>query len=177
MKNDKLIFRIVMAVSIFVFITVVILNRKIIPRPAHIPEFVYSLPAVNGFINGTCALLLCLSLYFIKKKNITLHKKINFAAFILSSLFLVCYITYHWLAEETSYPADNGLRPLYLTILISHIILAALVLPLVLMSFYRGIQNQIALHKKLVRWTWPIWFYVCVTGVVIYLMISPYYTH
>jgi putative membrane protein len=82
---------------------------------------------------------------------------------------------YHYFANETIFPTDNPLRPIYLTILISHIILAALVLPLVLLSFYHGLLMNIEQHKKLTRWTFPIWLYVTVTGVVVYLMISPYY--
>ena len=173
--NDNLTFRIVLGISIFVFIAVIILNRKILPVPEVIPDFVYQLPKLNAFINGTCSILLLISLYFIKRKNIEAHKKVNITAFVLSSLFLVSYITYHWMAKETSYPHDNPIRPVYLTILISHIILAALVLPMVLMSFYYGLSMDVAKHRKLVRFAYPIWLYVTVTGVVVYLMISPFY--
>jgi putative membrane protein len=173
--KDKLIFRIIMAVSVFVFLLVFILNKKILPVPETIPSFVYSLPKLNAFINGTCSILLLLSLYMIKQKNIEAHKKINILTFILSSLFLVFYITYHWLGQETSFPAGNPLRPTYLVILISHIILAVAVLPLILLSFHNGLQMQVEKHKKLVRWAFPIWLYVTVTGVIVYLMISPYY--
>jgi len=175
--NDKKVFRLIMAVSIVVLVAVIILNKKILPVPEVIPAFVYKLPMLNAFINGTCSVLLLLSLYMIKQKNILAHKKINILTFCLSSLFLLSYITYHWLAQETSYPKDASFRSFYLVILISHIILAALVLPLILMSFHRGLQNQVEKHKKLVRFAFPIWLYVTVTGVVVYLMISPYYTH
>lgn len=173
--NDKLTFRIVLGISIFVFIAVVILNRKILPVPEHIPDFVYQLPKLNAIINGTCSLLLLISLYFIKRKKIEAHKKVNITAFVLSSLFLVSYITYHWMAKETSFPHDNPMRPVYLTILISHIILAALVLPMVLMSFYYGLLMDVKKHRKIVRFAYPIWLYVTITGVVVYLMISPFY--
>ncbi len=173
--NDKVTFRIVLGISIFVFIAVIILNRKILPVPAVIPDFVYQLPKLNAFINGTCSILLLISLYFIKRKNIEAHKKVNITAFVLSSLFLVSYIAYHWMAKETSFPHDNPMRTVYLTILISHIILAALVLPMVLMSFYYGLLMDVTKHRKLVRFAYPIWLYVTVTGVVVYLMISPYY--
>lgn len=175
--NDKLVLRLVTLISVVVFIAVVVLNKKILPVPDTIPDFVYRLPKLNAMINGTCSLLLLLSLYMIKQKNIAIHKKLNIITFILSSVFLVSYITYHWLAQETSFPADNPLRSTYLIILISHIVLAAIVLPLVLLSFYRGLQMQTELHKKIVRWSYPIWLYVTVTGVIVYLMISPYYTH
>ena len=121
--NDKLIFRLVMFLSVLVFVLVVILNKKILPVPETIPSFVYQLPKLNAFINGTCSVLLLISLYKIKQKKIEAHKKLNILTFCLSSLFLISYITYHWMAKETSYPTDNALRPIYLTILISHIIL------------------------------------------------------
>jgi len=118
-----------------------------------------------------------MSFIFIKQKKITLHKKVNILAFFLSSGFLVSYILYHYFSEETGFPKDNPLRPLYLTILLSHILLAALVLPFILISFYRGLNMQVEKHKKIVRWSYPIWLYVTITGVIIYLMISPYYSH
>lgn len=187
--SDKFIFRFVAAVSIFVLLVVILLNRKIIPGPAQIPSFTYFLPKLNAIFNGTCSVLLLISLYFIKQRNITAHKRTNIIAFCLSSLFLVSYILFHYLAPETTYGDTNGdhslsadelaavggMRKIYLTILISHIILAAGVLPLILLSFYRGLQMQVEKHRKLVRWTFPIWLYVTITGVVVYLMISPYY--
>lgn len=187
--TDKFIFRFVAAISIFVFVVVVILNRKILPVPATLPSFVYFLPKLNAILNGTCSVLLVISLFFIRNGNITMHKRINVLTFCLSSLFLVSYILFHWLAPETIFGDLNGdhvlspmersaagsVRTIYLIILISHIILAAVVLPLILMSFYRGLQMQVEKHKKLVRWTFPIWFYVTVTGVIVYIMIAPYY--
>jgi len=188
--TDKFIFRFVAAVSIFVFAVVVILNKKILPIPAVTPSFTHYLPKLNAMLNGTCSVLLLLSLYFIRQLNITMHKRINILAFCLSSLFLVSYITFHYLMKtETVYgdlngdgqlsdmerAAAGGMRTVYLTILISHIILAAGVLPLILLSFYRGLQMQVEKHKKLVRWTFPIWLYVTITGVIVYVMVSPYY--
>lgn len=192
-KNDdiknKLIFRLIIGVSIFVFAVVVILIMKVLPVPAVLPSFTYKLPLINAYINGTCSLLLLLSLYFIMQKNVVMHKRLNITAFVLSSLFLIFYIIFHYLAPETKFGDLNGdhvvsevekmaagnLRYVYYIILISHIILAAIVLPLILFSFNYALQNQIPQHKKIVRWTWPIWFYVTVTGVIVYLMIAPYY--
>ncbi len=187
--TDKFIFRFVAAVSVFVFLVVFILSLKILPRPSVVPSFTIHLPLLNAILNGSCSVLLLLSLYFIKNGNVTVHKRINILAFILSSLFLVSYIVFHYLAPETKFGDANGdgilsaseleavegLRTLYLFILIPHIILAALVLPLVLMSFYRGLQMQVEKHRKLVRWTFPIWLYVTISGVAVYFMISPYY--
>jgi putative membrane protein len=190
LMNDKFIFRFVAAVSIFVFAVVVILNRKILPVPAVTPSFTHYLPMLNAILNGTCSVLLLVSLYFIKQRNITMHKRINILAFCLSSLFLVSYIAFHYLMKNETVFGDldgdgklsvieskavGSLRSIYLTILISHIILAAGVLPLILLSFYRGLQMQVEKHKKLVRWTFPIWLYVTVTGVIVYIMVSPYY--
>lgn len=173
--SEKNIFRLIFSVSIIVFILVLILNRKILPRPEVPPSFIYVLPKMNAIINATCTVLLLTSFYFIRKKKIQIHKRLNITTFFLSSLFLVSYVVYHYFADETKFPADNPLRPLYLTILTSHIILAALVLPLILISFYRGLNMQVPQHKKIVRWTFPIWLYVTITGVIVYLMISPYY--
>lgn len=181
--SDKTVFRAIMFLSVVVFIAVVVLNKKILPVPETIPDFVFKLPKLNAMLNGTCTLLLLLSLYMIKQRNIAVHKKINIMAFGLSALFLLSYVTYHWMVQEAVFPADNSLRPVYLTILISHIILAAIVLPLVLLSFYYGLKSQqndgalyAAKHRKIVRWSFPIWLYVTTTGVIVYLMISPYYT-
>ncbi len=188
--TDKFIFRFVAAISVFVIAVVVILNRHIIPGPAVAPAFTPYLPMLNAILNGTCFVLLLVSLYFIKQGNIAVHKRINITAFCLSSLFLVSYILFHWLMQhETLYGDVNGdgilsdaeratagwHRTLYFAILGPHIVLAAGVLPLILLSFYRGLQMQVAKHKKLVRWTFPIWLYVTISGVVVYLMISPYY--
>jgi putative membrane protein len=187
--TDKFIFRFVAAVSIFVCLVVLVLSLKIIPRPAVLPSFTILLPMLNAVLNGTCSILLLVSLYFIKQGNITVHKRINIVAFILSALFLVSYIIFHYLTPDIKYgdingdgvvsasekAAVGGWRTLYLCILIPHIILATVVLPLILLSFYRGLQMQVEKHKKLVRWAFPIWLYVTVTGVIVYLMISPYY--
>ncbi|PJJ83913.1 DUF420 domain-containing protein [Mucilaginibacter auburnensis] len=188
--TDKFIFRFVAAISIFVLAVVIILNRKVLPTPDVTPAFTMYLPKLNAIINGTCSVLLLLSLYFIMKGNVVMHKRINILAFCLSSLFLVSYIAFHYLMKnETVFGDLDGdgilsdmelgavgkVRSIYLVILVSHIILAAGVLPLILLSFYRGLQMQVEKHKKLVRWTYPIWLYVTVTGVIVYILVSPYY--
>jgi putative membrane protein len=188
--TDKFIFRFVFGISIFVFAVVVLLNRKVLPTPDTIPSFTPLLPKLNAILNGTCTVLLLVSLYFIKKLNIKMHKRINIVAFCLSSLFLVSYILFHYLMKKETVFGDTdgdgalsaaeiaaagGVRYVYYVILITHIILAAGVLPLILLSFYRGLQMQVEKHRKLVRWTFPIWLYVTITGVIVYLMVSPYY--
>lgn len=174
--NDKLIFRLVMVVSVVVFAVVVILNRKLIPVSIPTPEFVYFLPKLNAIINASCSVLLMLSLYQIKQKNIERHKRLNILTFLLSSLFLVSYIIFHYFVKETTYGGEGLIKYIYYTILITHIVLAAAVLPLVLLSFNNGLKLEVEKHRKLVRYTYPIWLYVTITGVIVYLMISPYYT-
>ena len=133
-NQDKIYFRVVMTLSIVVFAAVVILNRKLIPRPDTTPDFVSFLPKFNAIINATCSLLLLVSLYFIKQKNIAAHKTTNIITFILSSAFLVSYVLFHYFIDNTLYP-DNGFKTIYYAVLIPHIILAALVLPLILLSY------------------------------------------
>lgn len=173
-KKDKIFFIWAMALSLIVFVAVIVLNRKIIPRP-ECPDWIYLLPLLNAMLNGTNTILLVLSGYYIRKKQIDIHKWLNITAFTLSVLFLLSYITYHWIADETSFPNDNPNRNIYLILLISHILLAAVVLPLILFAFYYGLNNKIEKHRRIVRWAYPIWLYVTSTGVIIYLMISPYY--
>ncbi len=173
MMTEKKTLNLIYLTSGIVFLVVVILFM--LPKSEEIPSFVRYLPLLNAFLNGTCAVLLVVSLYCILNKRIAIHKKLNITAFALSSLFLISYILFHSFGVETKFPADNPLRALYLIILISHILLAAIVLPLVLISFYFGLTNQNAKHRKITRWSFPIWLYVTVTGVVVYLMISPYY--
>jgi putative membrane protein len=188
--TDKFIFRFVTGVTIFVIAVVIVLNRHLIPGPATPPAFTPFLPLLNAILNGTCSILLLISLYNIKQGNVATHKRLNIITFILSSLFLVSYILFHYLMRKDTVYGDvngdgllspderaaaGGLRTLYLVILLPHIVLAAGVLPLILLSFYRGLQMQVEKHKKLVRWAFPIWLFVTISGVVVYLMISPYY--
>lgn len=172
-KNEKNILKGIFILSGLVLIAVIVLG--LLPRADHVPDFVKTLPTLNAFLNGMCSVLLIASFYFIKKKDIQTHKKLNIVTFVLSSIFLLSYVTFHSFGIETKFPSDNPIRPIYLAILISHIILAAVVLPLVLLSFYFGLTNKVTAHRKLTRFSFPIWLYVTVTGVIVYLMISPYY--
>ena len=187
---DKFIFRFVAGVTIFVIAVVIILNRHLIPGPATPPAFTPYLPLLNAILNGTCSILLLISLYFIKYGKVTVHKRLNILTFCLSSLFLVSYILFHYLMRKDTIYGDNdgngtlsdaekatagSLRYVYYFILVPHIVLAAGVLPLILLSFYRGLQMQVEKHKKLVRWAFPIWLFVTISGVIVYLMIKPYY--
>ncbi len=175
--NDKNIFRWILALSGVVFVLIAVLESKLIApvAEANIPAFAYKLPALNAVLNGSCFVLLWVSLYFIKQKNIAIHKRINLIVFGLSALFIVSYVLFHYFVPETLYPKGAPARGFYLILLLSHILLSAIVLPMVLLSFYHGLKNNVEKHRKLVRFTFPIWLYVTLTGVVVYFMISPYY--
>lgn len=190
-QNDKTVFRITLAVTILICVVVVILNQKIIPVPETFPSFIYRLPMLNAFLNGTCSIVLMISLWAIKKRKIELHKKLNLSAFFISALFLISYVTAHYFIPDTIYGDINhdhildpiekasvaGSRTIYLVILLSHILLAVVVLPLVLLSFYYALKDDRVKHKKITRLSYPIWLYVTLSGVIVYLFISPYYNY
>ncbi|MCB0430562.1 MAG: DUF420 domain-containing protein [Flavobacteriales bacterium] len=170
---DKKIWIGILALSVVVFGLVAYLNTL---SPAKtLPDWATRLPLLNATLNGTCSILLVLSLAAIRRGKVGIHKLCNITAFVLSAVFLLSYVTYHAFGVETKFPEDNPLRPVYLVILTSHIVLAGGVLPFILMTFFRGLKRQDAKHRKLARWTWPLWFYVTVTGVLVYIFISPYY--
>jgi len=132
-----------------------------------------ALPAFHSFMNALTFFILLLALYFVKNKNIEAHKKTMFAAMIASSIFLVTYVLYHITTEPTSFCKEGAIKTFYIILLISHVILAAVIFPFILVSFIRGISYQIEKHKKLVRWVYPIWLYVTITGPILYLMLRP----
>lgn len=133
------------------------------------------LPALNASLNFSTAVLLISGFYFIKNKRIRSHRLCMITAFCFSALFLISYVTYHALTEPTLYGGQGMIRNVYFFILITHIILAAVIVPLVLITLVRGLQEKFDRHRKIARWTFPLWLYVAVTGVVVYLMLSPYY--
>lgn len=133
------------------------------------------LPMMNAIFNSFTFIFLLAALYFVKQGNIKLHKRFVLAAFIATTLFLVCYLTYHSLAPETHYGGTGVLKYVYFFILITHIVLAAVIVPLALITVTRGLNMKVEKHKKIARWTMPLWLYVSLTGVLVYLMISPYY--
>lgn len=189
--SEKKVKIIIYSTTIAVCALVIVLNQKWIPHPDSFPHFIYSLPKLNAFLNGSCSILLLFSLWAIKNKNIERHKKLNISAFILSVLFILSYVTAHYFIPDTKFgdlnhdeimsPEESntvsGIKPLYVIILLSHIFLAVAVLPMVLLSFYYGLTDQREKHKKLTRFSYPIWLYVTVTGVIVYLMIAPYYNY
>ena len=189
-KNDSKAKWLIGIFSAIIFAVVTILGKyNLADKKIDLGFDLHIFALINAVINGIVALLLVAGLYFVKQRNFELHKKIMMTAMILSIFFLVSYICHHLFAGETMYGETDGIkglsdteksaagssRKIYLAILITHIPLAGLALPFILFAAYRALTGEYDKHKKLVRIIWPVWFYVAVTGVIVYLMISPYY--
>jgi putative membrane protein len=129
------------------------------------------LPAVNAVLNATSALLLATGYLFIRRRNVAAHRACMLVAFGASSLFLISYVTYHYRAGSVSFEGHGWIRPVYFVLLISHIVLAAAIVPLALTTIYRAWGGQFERHVRIARWTLPVWLYVSVTGVVVYWML------
>lgn len=186
-KNDRLANWLIGIFSLVVFIVVVVLGK--FKLDVELGFDVHIFATINAFVNASIAVVLVAALVAVKKKNYALHKKFMITALILSIFFLLSYIAHHLLAGEAKYGDSNhdgivdeaekiaagAMRMVYLVILITHIILAAIILPFILFTAYRGLTSEFPAHKKLARITWPLWFYVAITGPVVYFMISPYY--
>lgn len=132
---------------------------------------IQSLPALNAFLNATSAALLLAGFVCIRRKRVAVHRMFMLLAVATSTLFLTSYLIYHYHAGSKRFAGSGGLRTLYLTILSTHTILAVAVVPLVLVSVTRGLRGDFARHRKIARWTFPVWLYVSVTGVVVYWML------
>jgi putative membrane protein len=133
------------------------------------------LPPIYASINGLTAIVLVLAVVAIKKGNRILHERLMKTSLVFSMLFLVMYIAYHMTSDPTPFGGEGGIKILYYVVLISHIILSVAIIPLVLITYVRTLSNQFDKHKKIAKITFPLWLYVAVSGVVVYLMISPYY--
>jgi putative membrane protein len=132
------------------------------------------LPALNALLNGLSAVALVAGFGFIRAGNVAAHRASMFTAFIFSSLFLVTYITNHALHGDMKFHGEGAIRPFYFTLLISHISLSVIALPLILITFFLSLSGRFPTHKKLARYTFPIWLYVSVTGVIVYMMLAAY---
>lgn len=132
------------------------------------------LPAFHSTVNFCTFILLLIALYFVKKGNIEAHKKTIILAMCASVIFLVSYVTYHITTGHVKYGGQGAMRVIYFTLLNTHIALSGIVFPFILISFIRGISYQIEKHKKLVRWVYPIWLYVTISGPILFLMLRPY---
>lgn len=186
-KNDKLAGWLIGIFSVVVFAVVVVLGRVKVDVNLGFDVHVFAM--ANAFINATIAVLLVAALVAVKQKKYVLHKQFMMTALVLSVLFLLSYIAHHLFAGEAKFGDANhdGLvsedeiiavgstRLIYFVILITHIFLAAIILPFILFTAYRALTAEFPMHKKLAKITWPLWFYVAVTGPIVYWMISPYY--
>jgi putative membrane protein len=188
-KNDKLANRLIWAVSIIVFIAVAGMSRVNLSKVVTLPFNVHVFATINAIVNSLVAILLVAGIITAKNKNYAMHKKIMLSAITLSIVFLVSYICHHLLAGDTKYGdldhdavlslnekmMAGSTRYVYYALLLTHIPLAAIILPFILFTAYRALTGEYEKHKKLVRFTWPVWFFVAVSGVVVYWMISPFY--
>lgn len=186
-RNDKIARILIWSVSAIVFIAVAFLEK--IKLHVNLGFNPHIFAAINAIINSMVAVLLIAALLAVKSKHYFLHKKLMLAAITLSVLFLISYVSHHLLSGETKYGDLNhdgilgidekslagNMRYVYYFILATHIPLAGIILPFILFTAYRALTGDYAKHKKLARITWPIWFYVAVTGIAVYLMIRPYY--
>ena len=132
---------------------------------------VHDLPAVNATLNAISGVLLIVAYTLIRQRKIEQHRRVMLAAFATSALFLVCYVVYHAQVGSVRFTRQGFVRPLYFTILITHVTLAALVLPMAIVTLSRGLKARYPQHRKIARWTFPIWLYVSVTGVLVYILL------
>lgn len=175
-SNDKLMLRWITLISILVPIVVAVL--LFMPSKVDLgTEWVYFLPHLNAVINTAASIALVLGVVFIKKGNIIYHRSAMTTAFGLGAVFLVSYVVYHATAESTTFGGEGWIRPVYYFLLLTHIVLAAIALFPILLAYYYGYTDSIEKHRAVVKYAFPIWLYVTVTGVIVYLMISPYYLH
>ena len=186
--NDRQARIFIWSVSIIAFLGIAFLSGVKLNIPVNFDPHIFA--AFNAVINSIVAILLVLALIAVKSKRYVLHKRIMLTAIILSVLFLISYVCHHLLSGETKFGDMNhdgivsldeknlagSLRYIYYFILITHIPLAGIILPFILFTAYRALSGDYQKHKKLARITWPVWFYVAISGVAVYLLISPYYS-
>lgn len=173
MKNKNLTLPVIL-ISIGIPLGIILLFLA--PRPNIEVGFnLKVLPLIEALLNFTTFIMLLCSFYFIKRGQIKAHKTCNLIAVCLSVLFLVVYLTFHALSEQAYYGGTGIARTIYFILLISHIILSAVIVPLVLITLIRALKGNFVRHKKIARYTWPIWVYVTLSGVIVYIMMAPYY--
>jgi uncharacterized membrane protein YozB (DUF420 family) len=139
------------------------------------PEYIPYLPHLNALLNSTSAILLLAGFRFIRLGRIQAHRNCQVTAVLTSTLFLISYLTYHYYHGASRFAGQGIIRPVYFTILISHTILAVVIVPLILITLYRAVRLDFVRHRRIARWTLPLWLYVSVTGVIVYLMLYQIY--
>ncbi|MGC8751038.1 DUF420 domain-containing protein [Hydrotalea sp.] len=172
-KNDTQAKWLIGIFSFVVFTVIIILSN--FKLNLNLGFNVHIFATFNAIINTIIAILLVVALIAVKSKKYALHKNLMLLALIFSILFLVSYIAHHLLAGETKFGGTGTIKVIYLIILFTHIFLAAIILPFILFTAYRALTAEFSLHKKIARYTWPLWMYVAITGPIVYLFISPYY--
>lgn len=172
-KNDRKAKIVIYTFSLIIFIVVAALGK--ISLQVDLGFDVHIFAKINAIINSAVALLLIAALIAIKQKNMLLHKRLMVTAIVLSILFLISYVIHHLLAGDTKFGGEGLIRYLYFFILITHIVLASLILPFILFTAYRALIGEYPQHKKLAKITWPLWLYVAITGPILYILISPYF--
>ena len=168
--SDRVAYGLIGVVSLAALLVVggLLLGRGPAGRPG---VDVSALPTVNAVLNGCSAVLLTAGFVFIRRRRIAAHRACMLGAFAFSTLFLVTYLIYHYYAGSRPFTGQGWIRPVYFVLLLTHIVLAAIIVPLALTTIYRGLSSQFARHVRIARWTLPIWLYVSVTGVVVYLLL------
>ena len=139
------------------------------------PEYISYLPHLNAILNSTSALLLLAGFSFIRRGRIQAHRNCQVSAVVTSALFLISYLTYHYYHGATKFPGQGFVRPFYFTLLFTHTILAIVIVPLILITLYRAARGDFIRHRRIARWTLPLWLYVSVTGVIVYVMLYHIY--
>ncbi len=140
-----------------------------------VADYISYLPHLNACLNGTSALLLFTGYTFIRTRNVTAHRACQISALVISLLFLASYLTYHYHHGATRFQGTGFVRTFYFTVLTSHTILALVIVPLVILTFYRAFRGEFGKHRRIARITLPLWLYVCITGVIVYLMLYQIY--
>ncbi|WP_266204462.1 DUF420 domain-containing protein [Pontibacter kalidii] len=158
-----------------VIIPVVVALLFFMPKSGAADVDVSYLPGFHATLNSLTAVTLVIGYVNVRRGNTRAHRTAMLVAFGLSAIFLVSYVTYHFLGQRTIYGGEGLLKYIYYFILLTHIVLAVVIVPLVLLSVYFGITNQLRRHRRISKWTFPVWLYVAITGVLVYLLISPYY--
>ena len=172
-KNDQAAYIFIGVVSVVVFAAVVFLHQGFIKISIGFDPHIFA--RINAVINSAVSVLLITGYALVMQKKYVAHRAVMLISIVLSVLFLLSYIAHHLLAPTTSFGGAGNIRYVYYFILITHIFLAAVILPFILYTSYQSLSGQYGKHKKIARITFPIWLYVSITGVVVYFMISPYY--
>ena len=175
-RNDTPAYGIIITLSVVVFAVVVLLGRfKLLTLNLGFDPHIFA--KANAYINSIVSLLLIYGLVLVKQRKFAQHRNVMLVAFGFSGLFLVSYILHHLFTVDTHFGGEGAIKYFYFPLLITHIFLAATILPFILLTTYRGLTSDFLAHRKIAKITYPIWLYVSISGVIVYLLIAPYYSH